>query len=484
MDARVREVGVATAVVATVAAVVLALGYGWTKIDPMGNGAPRVMGQAPASTSGVTTSAADTSAPVEAETAETTGVILGRVTDSAGNPLAHVKVWTTPGGGLEFVQNWEGPLDSLGHLFKPSLVGGPAITDEAGRYRIEVPMDYDERRFLAFEPPGTTYPWTFDGGAAHLWDAEAVTVPAGGQVRHDLALPLAGSITGRVTGPGFNLRRGQSPWTLEAVRLDGEEPRLIRQVPLTSRRWTLDGLPPGTYLVLVTSDATGDIYHPSAAHTRGAKRVKVAPGAEFAGVDIALRSPGQVDGRILDRRGRAMEGVEVVLVGGWAHGKGGSLAKVAGTATTDGSGRWSASLPTGDYTVHLHETPPFNRSVEAGRVQVTAGREVSHRAIADRRATIAGRVAVPARWVSAAFGVEKRGKGRDWTFVGWLDHDPEDGSFSMSGLRAGTYRLTAHNAADPPLRLVGTGAHSPSRFVLRDGLVLTDFNLRAERQKK
>ncbi|WP_110239559.1 carboxypeptidase-like regulatory domain-containing protein [Nocardioides gilvus] len=474
MDARVRDVGVAGAATAVVAAFVFAAGYGWTKVDPMAAGSSRSSGQTAVTTSA--TDANEASAPAEGEPEETTGEIVGRVTDSDGSPVPGVKVWEVSRFGVELQGNWELPHDVL----KPTLAETPATTDEDGRYRLEVRTTYPEGYVLAFRSPGEGKAWMFSGGAAHFLDAQAIEVPADGKTVHDLVLQRAGSIEGRVFGPGLQTRNGQSPWTLEAVRVDGEEPRLVRQVPLTSRRWTLDGLPPGTYLVAVTSEDTGDIFHQSAVRPRRATKIKVAAGAQIAGINVALRRPGRVEGRVVDRAGRPMAGVKVVLVGGWINGKGGSAADVAGSATTDGNGRWSTSVPTGDYSVHLHQTPPFNRSVEAGSVSVTAGREVSHDVTTDRRASIAGRVSVPARWQGASIGIENR-QGSDWTLTAWLEYDAEDGSFSMSGLTEGTYRLVAQDSEGQPLRLVATGVHAPGRFVLRDGLVLTELDLRVQR---
>lgn len=479
MDVRVREVGVAVAVAGAVAAVTVALGFGWTKVDPLTANVPRASEQAPA-----TTSAADTTAPVEGEPGDTTGMIVGQVTDSEGNPVAGVKIWESSSFLVRLQQNWEMPHDALPDMFKPSLAGTPDVTDADGHYRVEVSTTYPGGHFLAFDPPHATQAWTFSGGAAHLYEAKGIEVPVDGETTHDLVMPTVGSIQGRVIGPGLKVRRAQSPWTLEAVRLDGEEPRLIRQVPLTSRRWMVDRLPPGTYRVAVTSEATGDIYHADRLRTRGATKIKVDEGVEVRGIDIALRSPARVGGRVVDRAGRPMVGVAVVLVGGWINGKGGSAADVAGSATTDGSGRWSTSLPTGDYSVHLHQVPPFDRSVEAGRVSATAGRAVVHDVTTDRRASLSGRVSTPAGLEGAVVGFERRVEGEGWMPTGWIDPDVEDGSFSTSGLRAGTYRLVAQEPEGPPVRLVATGAHSPHRFVLRDGLVLTDFDLRIERRKK
>lgn len=289
-----------------------------------------------------------------------------------------------------------------------------------------------------------------------------------GEVALDVELPVAAEVSGRAVGEWP--RSGHSGWTVAAVRTDGAVPRVVREVALGSRDWTLDGLAPGTYRIRAGADGTD----------RGAV-VTLSAGERRDDVEVEIDHDGQVGGRVVDARGDAVGSVDVFVVraGPAARGEDGVVAR----RRTDDSGRWNATLPAGEYTVHLHAAPRSCFTVAADEVAVSAGSTTTHEAVADDRGRIAGKVTWRTGMPYVGLSVRRADGSPAGRCSVWLpDVRMHDREFALTGLPEGTYRLDFVDPNGMALRAVARDGRSPQHFRMRDGADLADFDLRLERR--
>lgn len=405
-------------------------------------------------------------------------VVRGRVTDLDGEPVSGVTVWSISASGMQVLPEAGLVTDRIATTLRERALGTSTTTSADGTYRFRLAAGVNDSFRLAFEPPGDGHAWTFSGGATHLLDAEEIAVA--GAVTHDVVMPTAGSLRGRLTDPSGTGPQGR--WTVAAVRADAENPRVVAQVAVDSGGWILQGLAPGRYWVRASNSGVGEVYHPAAPRLADAGVVEVVAGERVEGVDVEVREPGRATGRVLDRRGRAQADVDVFLVRTVPIGERNARSRVVATTRTDARGRWRATAPTGEYQVHLHAGPRSCFAVVGKPFRVEAGVGATYDLTTERRARISGRVALPDGIPYAGVSVRAESVRPTDRCTPWLpDVQRARGFFELTGLPVGRYQLDFVDPNGMALRSVGPRGHSPERFSVRRGTAVDDLDVRLER---
>lgn len=304
-------------------------------------------------------------------------------------------------------------------------------TDTDGRYRITgLPAGGYKIEFSA--PNRVTQWWT------RRSDQESATVLllSAGEVAPAVNATLApvkgtSSLSGKVAFPsGTDLRAG---WTRVAIQGDGGTHYWASVAVGANGAYSFDGVPAGTYTLQVMSEsrAVFDVE----------RAVSVGRGVILSGVDVTLQKSAAVSGRITfpvdlasDRRWTtasvisAVDGTTVMSVPIAADGS----YVVGGLA----SGTYRVRFSAFDYATLTAETwsadasgSPTSLTLSAGKVRTGVNLDLAS------RASISGRVSLPTgAEVTAELFTENGG------YVA-STRVSADGSYSIVGLRPGTYRV-------------------------------------------
>ena len=167
-----------------------------------------------------------------------------------------------------------------------------------------------------------------------------VTVPL------TIALPVAGTITGRVLGADGKPALG----CVEAEDVDAPARLFPADVDcgLDRGAFTLEGLAPGRYRVRASGEGVPDRYAPDADDAASATVYTVTAGTTTPAGTVRLRRGGVLKGRVLDTAGHPVVGATVVVPGAtwWQPA-------LAGTFT-DAAGRYTlTALPAGATRVRV-----------------------------------------------------------------------------------------------------------------------------------
>lgn len=353
--------------------------------------------------------------------------ISGTVTDESGAPLAGVQVEAS---AAIIDGTWHG-----------------AWTDEAGAYTLAGLPDGDYTvRFTpsAGAPVNVAGEWWDDATS----QAAATTLAlAGGMERSgvDAQLALAGAIEGTVadeTGSPvtdaavsvsrFDEALGEWAW-VESTWVDGEG------------AFRISGLRDGSYRVQVGpgSDRLLPEWWRDSRDETGAEPVTVTAGATTSGIDVRLDPAGRISGVVTDAAGAPVSGVAVT-----AH----SVDNPGVGVSTDDNGFYDiGGLAAGDYTVQFttgnasSEVAPewWNGVVDRADASVVTVEEgvttTGIDADLEPGARVTGTVTDADGNPRSSVGVLLfEGNDLEPSASGWT---ADDGSYTVRGVRAGTYRL-------------------------------------------
>ncbi|WP_183407861.1 carboxypeptidase-like regulatory domain-containing protein [Nocardioides marmoriginsengisoli] len=350
-------------------------------------------------------------------------VLAGRITDSAGDPVANASVQLWLRGRIDPVfttddTEWDlyGHNACAGDYYAAPQPCVTATTDAEGDYLIYPPRTWpdgyyaDQQDYLLLVVPGDGLHrprWVGAATDANLpatWPAPAdmfagewTAVPGYGNSPElldlDQVLSGAGRFAGTVTTAG-------GPVGGIAVRvhanLDDGSPLAGRDYTTTTASdgtWSIGGLPPGGYSVYF---GDGSDHYVPLAYDGGAGMLLAAYQSR-TGIDGVLQSGGSVTGTITGDPGSG----PVPLAGATVHAylpAGGEV----GSATTGDDGSYTLTLDVGTY--RLRVTPPAGAEyaarwygtdatsqATAADVQVTLGADTN----ADARLTFTGHTTPP-----------------------------------------------------------------------------------------
>lgn len=218
----------------------------------------------------------------------------------------------------------------------------------------------------------------------------ALMVHVGGDTRvHDIDVVLerGGAIAGTIVDSAGEPFQGVLVRALRLRQRDGRTLASAAGVPrLTDDRgrYRLFGLPPGSYMVVATLDATetasgrerapgfAPVYYPSAAHVEAAQAIPVEFGNDVTGIDLtfAVSSTARVTGRALNAAGDPLSGRVTLMV----SVRSGSVAAEPRVARIDGDGFFSlADVPPGDYVLQAIGERGPGVAPEFGSEYITVG---------------------------------------------------------------------------------------------------------------
>ncbi len=356
------------------------------------------------------------------------GTITGSVTaGGVGVPNAHLDAW--------------GPTGS-----------GSAMTESDGNYIISGLVTDTYTVMLRLEH--TDY-------SAYTAPEQTVSVTAGETVSGvDFVLTLGGSISGTVT---YSDGTGASDIRIEAWQESdnaaggsghGED------WTASDGTYTLNGLPSGTYRVEARID------DPNMNYAVESQTATVTAGQETTGVNFVLASGASISGTVTDSAGSPIANADL---NAW------------NTAGGDGSG-WAMTDSDGTYTITGLSSGIYHVEVSSGSyasatttVTVTSGQDVTG---VDFVLSLGGSISGTVTYSDASPAPNLRvecwnemgsGGGESWT--------ESDGTYTISGLSTGTYRVevriddsTANYAVDSQMVSVTAGSEtSGANFVLSAG---------------
>ncbi|WP_088290579.1 carboxypeptidase-like regulatory domain-containing protein [Kineosporia sp. A_224] len=227
----------------------------------------------------------------------------GRVTDARdGSPLAGICVgvlFDPPPSNVDSCQAF-----------------GLGETAADGTYEREVPSG-----------PGTF--WVVDPTKAFARTSREIAPEPGSRIVVDVALAPAGSLSGRAVDARSGAPLGGLSVDVFAGPV-GETSPVASGVTEADGTWTVAGIDPGAYTVLVGGDDTHlDQWHPGVDTQAAARTVTVVAGSTLDVGATRVPQGAVLTGRITDRRGRPVTGAWVVV--------GGFSARLGA-----GEGRWTA----------------------------------------------------------------------------------------------------------------------------------------------
>ncbi|MCW2497125.1 carboxypeptidase-like regulatory domain-containing protein [Jatrophihabitans sp.] len=249
------------------------------------------------------------------------GVVTGHVTDAHGHPLAGVSVDAQPKKGDPY----------------HGATGG-AITGPDGSYEVAglTPGSKYTICFSADRAVGGTsstgYAGTCNGGAPYdgfVGAGTAVKASTAGTTI-DMVLPAGGAIAGTVRdSAGYRL--AGAPLDIEDSQGDGENVIVgFGAITYDDGTFDLTGLPAGSYSVC--GFGLGASAHSAYGYVgqcykgkpvAGAKPtpVAVALGTTTTGIDITLAKAGAISGKVVDKHGKPVGGVDVLVGTKGLHGE-------------------------------------------------------------------------------------------------------------------------------------------------------------------
>jgi hypothetical protein len=220
----------------------------------------------------------------------------------------------------------------------------------------------------------------------------ALMVRVGRDTRvHDIDVVLArgGAIAGTIVDSAGEPFQGVM---VRALRLRQQDGRTLASSAVSPQltddrgRYRLFGLPPGTYLVIATLDATetvsgnkrapgfAPVYYPATAHVESAQPVPVEFDSVATGIDLtfAVSSTARVIGRALNAAGDPLAG-RVTLN---TSARSGSVAAEPRIARIERDGSFSlADIPPGDYVLHAIGERAPGVPPEFGSEYITVGEQ-------------------------------------------------------------------------------------------------------------
>lgn len=352
----------------------------------------------------------------------------------------------------------------------------------AGKYRIQVyaPVYVKEQAEDPYRP-GQTVNVTADENIENL----------------NFNLRRGGVITGKVTD---DENRPLVEGAVKLIRVDAQGKKLnepVRPAILSLNRtddrgvYRLFGIEPGRYLVAVGSDRTEVAlfglpkdfqltYHPNTSNEAEARIIEVAAGGEVEGVNIVMKRANAKKGFTLS--GRVVEAdtgkpVAGMMITHFVNSKGGDRVSVGfgmAPSTTNSQGEFQLEgLNAGSYSISVMNPQGMMGTGqefygESRDVEVTSGDVTGLELKVFKGATISGKVVLEgpqdSKLLSRLTGTMLQAQPEmDWTkpnayqsLMSSLAMGPvsPDGSFKISGLRPGKFRLGLINPAEPKLKLV------------------------------
>jgi Carboxypeptidase regulatory-like domain len=233
-------------------------------------------------------------------------LIMGRVTDAAGQPIERVPVRLTAKALREGRKHWESQ--------------GQQQTDEDGRYRFAnlMPGTYyiaagpgrDEVRIpTGAEKPKTGYPSIYYPGVPDLASAAPIQLAAGQHAQADFSMNAGPvyHVSGVVSGYGPQQGVG-----FQFLNGSGDDLSLPIRFDMENGRFDVDGVPPGSYVVKATSQTGPD------QSVRGDAHVDVAGNVEnlhlILGPAISIPVVVRMESRLSSNQGDADDGVQGMTV--------------------------------------------------------------------------------------------------------------------------------------------------------------------------
>jgi hypothetical protein len=375
-----------------------------------------------------------------------TGTITGRVTLD-GKPLPEVSVSLVP--------------TESGNPFSPNNPSNQTVTDSDGKFRMTtVPAGVFTLTIL---PGPLVIPHDGYGPTGKV-----VAVRAGEDVKGiDLALKRGGIITGQVTDSDGLPIIGQSV-TLEALAAGGTR-RPIETGPPSDTDdqgvYRLYGLPAGRYLVTIRStydlNVTGysTIYYPGVTQISEAGVIEVGDAEEKRNVNIVLNPLADgysISGRVVDSfTGSPVANIRYRLAENTRNTR--SAATLLNGRTNEKGEFLSSPIPSGSYVIFA--LPDSQSDVYSDSVPlVISDSDLKNLEIKIHRgATLSGTLFIEGidSVKSPEIFTGLRVSAGQYDETGRLNtvsaKVSQDGSFTISGLRAGKTYLLAN--ADPPTRI-------------------------------
>ncbi len=264
----------------------------------------------------------------------------------------------------------------------------------------------------------------------------------------DADLVRAASIAGKVTVPS-----GVAATQVEvSVFRDGTGTALTSGRPASNGNYQASGLPDGNYTLrfqhLDRSVATQ--YYAGKPTRHSGDRVELAAGEAKTGINVTLALGASVTGRVTTADA-GYYGGEVRL---WARSSTAGPWELVDTEWTDGDGRYRfANVPDGQYTVEARSDGPYagqfwesaDTLADAGSFTIAGASRTGVNLVLSHGASIAGEVtdAGGAHVYSRVRAYRFDAQTQQWEAAaeGYTDDMDEYGTYRLSGLAPGTYRV-------------------------------------------
>ena len=353
------------------------------------------------------------------------GSISGTVIrDSDSTPIANVDVWAET-----FV------CCSGGSGTRTAADGTFTITGlTAGDYRVQVHIEVGS---LAGEFYNDTPDWE---------KAEKVTVAAGTTTANvDFSLGAGGSISGTVLRASDNTAVANADVWINSY--DGRGGSGTRTA--SDGTYTITGLAPGDYRVQVHSSGQGLVqeFYNNTADWEQATRVTVSSGQTTSSIDFSLSGGGAISGTVV----KDSDGTPVANADVWAGtfeccGGNGTRTASDGTYTITG-------LAQGDYRVQVHaddqglagefynDTPEWNQAIKVSVTAATTTASINFSLAGG--GSVTGVVTRDSDGTPVA-NVDVWAESYECCSGGSGTRTAKDGTYTISGLAAGDYRIQVH----------------------------------------
>jgi hypothetical protein len=259
-------------------------------------------------------------------------------------------------------------------------IGGCATTNAKGDYTITgLEAASYKVHFQVFR---RNYATQYYDGVSRASEANAVTVPAGGEVSEiDAELKMGGEITGTVTGPGGEPL--EFAYVCALGEPEGETRPSWCATTEGNGEYTIVGLPSGSYTVrFVGGDGTAPRYYGGAYVAKEASLVAVIAGSKRSGLDAALSTGGEIRGKVTAAAsGKDIKGVKVCAAPVE------DAREAAGCAQTSAHGEYTISgLDPGSYVVEFSDKGKYQTqfydgaasAAEANVVSIALGTTAEH----------------------------------------------------------------------------------------------------------
>ncbi len=372
------------------------------------------------------------------------GSISGMVTNEAGEPFQGVEVYA------RFFDSVKGSWAS----------GGSTQTDTDGTYTI-AGLRADTSYRVEFYAPGDVYAWQFFPGAAAISKAQDVTVRPGENTSDiDAVMQPGGSIGGVVTNEAGVPTEGitVSAWTYEPA--EGDWLWAGETQSGQDGAYSIRGLNTGTYRVGFQDQRPGGgIYLPrffAGVSLAEARDIKVVLGQKTPEIDAVMQRGGSISGRVTDEAGAPLEGFEVRV--DYFNAASDSWESVGLTSTGPDGAYTAFGLSTGTYRVEFREGPgayvpqwfPDAPTREHARdVRVTIGQNTPGiNVVMQVSGSISGTVTADVDTLPNA--IEVSAWIHDVARNTWRRASSaavyRDGTYTITGLGTGTYRIEIHDA--------------------------------------